>query len=71
LWDDIYIYIYTRLKQCSEFACDVLTNKGKIQSLIYTFQKFKNQSIELELIINEQSNIEDVQREKYFEKVKS
>jgi hypothetical protein len=45
--------ISTRLKQCSTFADDILITTRTKQTIIDTFQKLKEISMQFGLIINE------------------
>jgi hypothetical protein len=45
--------ISTRLKQCSAYADDILIIAQTKQTMIHTFEKLKNISLQLGLIVNE------------------
>jgi hypothetical protein len=48
--------ISTRLKQCSAYADDILITTRTKQSIIDTFQRLKEISVQFGLIINEKKN---------------
>jgi hypothetical protein len=50
---DLIANISTTLKQCSAYADDILTATRTKQSIIHTFQRLKEISVQFGLIINE------------------
>ena len=50
---DLIANISTRLKQCSAYADDILITTRTKQSVIHTFQRVKEISVQFGLIINE------------------